>query len=90
LNLVGVAVAGFIDYGGAWYEGQDRRFGGPVGAGLRLGSALSTIPRTGRLDFGYRFGPEVSGDRFVVAFGAGFVFPRREIPVISYSARPPP
>jgi outer membrane protein assembly factor BamA len=90
LNLVGVAVAGFIDYGGAWYEGQDRRFGGTVGAGLRLGSALSTIPRTGRLDFGYRFGPEVSGDRFVVAFGAGFVFPRREIPVISYSARPPP
>ena len=90
LNLVGVAVAGFFDYGGAWYEGQDRRFGGTVGAGLRLGSALSTIPRTGRLDFGYRFGSDVTGDRWVVAVGAGFVFPRREIPTISYSARPPP
>jgi hypothetical protein len=90
LNLVGVAVAGFFDFGGAWYEGEEQRYGGNIGAGLRLGSALSTVPRTGRLDIGYRFGDGVTGDRWVLSFGTGFVFPRKEIPVISYSARPPP
>jgi hypothetical protein len=90
LDLVGVALAGFFEYGGAWYDGQPRRYGGNAGVGLRLGSALSTVPRTGRLDIGYRFGEDVTGDRWVISFGSGFVFPRRDIPVISYTAAPPP
>ncbi len=89
-NLIGVAFAAFFDYGGAWYTDQPSRFGGNVGLGLRLGSALSTVARTGRVDLGYRFGREVSGDRWVITFGMGFVFPRRTIPVIQYTAQPPP
>ena len=75
LNLFSLGLAGFVDYGGAWYEGQDPRFGGNVGIGLRAGSALSTVARTGRLDLGYRFGDGVTGSRWVLTFGAGFVFP---------------
>jgi hypothetical protein len=90
LNLADVALAGFVDYGGAWYEDQDRRFGGNVGFGLRAGSALATVATTGRIDFGWRFGDD-PGEKseFVVSFGSGFVFPRRSAPAISYKARAP-
>ena len=91
LNLFGVGFAGFLDYGGAWYNGEQRsRFGGNVGVGLRVGSALGTVPITGRTDLGYRFGDDVTGSRWVLSIGTGFVFPRRTIPVISYKAQPPP
>jgi hypothetical protein len=89
-NLIGVAFAAFFDYGGAWYTDQPSRFGGNAGLGLRMGSALGTVARTGRVDLGYRFGRDVTGDRWVISFGAGFIFPRRTIPVIQYSAQPPP
>ncbi len=75
LELVSLGFAAFIDYGGAWYPGQDERFGGNIGIGLRQGGSLSTAARTGRLDLGYRFGEGVTGDRWVLTFGAGFVFP---------------
>ncbi len=86
LNLVGVGVAGFVDYGGAWYEDQAARFGGNIGVGLRTGSALGTLPRTGRLDVAYRFGEDLIGDRWVVSFGSGIVFPRRS-PAVAPGAR---
>jgi len=90
LNLADVAIAAFADYGGAWYEDQDRRFGGNIGLGLRSGSALATVATTGRLDFGWRFGDDLGdGSEFVVSFGSGFVFPRRTAPAISYKASPP-
>lgn len=88
-NLVGVGLAGFVDYGGAWYEEQDPRFGGDVGLGLRIGSALSAIPRTSKIDIGYRFGDGVEGSRWGVSFGAAFVFPWRQFPVTCYHAVPP-
>jgi hypothetical protein len=88
-NLVGVGFAAFLDYGGAWHEGQDARFGGDVGVGLRIGSALSAIPRTSKIDVGYRFGDGVSGSDWAVSFGAAFVFPWREIPVTCYKAVSP-
>jgi hypothetical protein len=103
LNLVGIGFAGFLDYGGAWYTesdgaslAQDPRFGGNVGIGLRLGSTLSTIPNTGRLDVGYRFGDGVEGSPWAISFGAGFVFPKRvnlrtdRQPVVSASGTPSP
>ncbi|MGD8868977.1 MAG: hypothetical protein PVI01_15215 [Gemmatimonadales bacterium] len=90
LNLVGIGVAAFFDYGGAWYEDQSARYGGNIGIGLRMGSALSTVPTTGRVDLGYLMGPGVSGDRWVLTFGSGFTFPRRATPVVSYKALPPP
>jgi hypothetical protein len=88
-NLVGIGFAGFVDYGGAWYPEQGARFGGDVGVGLRMGGALSAIARTSRIDVGYRFGDGVTGSRWAVSFGAGFVFPWREIPVTCYKAVPP-
>ena len=90
LNLFGIGVAGFVDYGGAWYSDQDRRFGGNIGIGLRQGSALSTSANLGRIDLGYKIGNEVTGSRWVFAAGAGFVFPRRDPPTVSYVASPPP
>lgn len=75
-DLVSIGLAAFLDYGGAWYPDQDERFGGNVGIGLRMGGALSTAARTGRVDFGCRFGDGSDiGDRCVLTLGAGFVFP---------------
>jgi hypothetical protein len=90
LNLVGIGFGAFFDYGGAWYDDQSSRTGGSVGGGLRLGSALSTVAMTGRMDIVYKIGDNVTGDRWVFAFGSGFAFPRRTIPVINYRAQPPP
>jgi hypothetical protein len=90
LNLFGIGVAGFVDYGGAWYTDQDYRAGGNVGIGLRQGSALATTATMGRIDLGYKIGQDVTGSRWVFAAGAGFIFPRREPPTINYAARPPP
>jgi len=90
LNLVGIGFGAFFDYGGAWYDDQSSRTGGSVGGGLRLGSALSTVAMTGRIDIVYKIGESVTGDRWVFAFGSGFAFPRRTIPVINYRAQPPP
>ena len=73
-NLLGVGLAAFAEYGGAWYPGQPKRFGGDAGLGLRMGSAVGALPRTGRIDLGYRFGDGVTGDRLVLSLGAGFVF----------------
>jgi hypothetical protein len=89
-DLVGVGIAGFFDYGGAWYKGQESRYGGNVGIGLRMGSALSTVAKTSRVDVGYRFGEGVSGSRWVLTFGTGFTFPMRTAPAVSYTASPPP
>lgn len=74
LDLFGLGVAGFLDYGGAWYPEQDPRSGGNVGLGLRTGSARASGAQTGRIDFGYRFGPEVTGSRWVFSLGTGFNF----------------
>jgi len=90
LNLVGIGFGAFFDYGGAWYDDQSSRTGGSVGGGLRLGSALSTVAMTGRIDVVYKIGDNVTGNRWVFAFGSGFAFPRRTIPVINYRAQPPP
>jgi hypothetical protein len=73
-KLLGVGLAAFVEYGGAWYHGQPKRFGGDVGLGLRLGSALSALTRTRRIDLGYRFGDGVTGGRLVLSLGGGFVF----------------
>jgi hypothetical protein len=77
LGLFGLGIAGFLDYGGAWYPDQESRWGGNVGIGLRTGSARGSGAGTGRIDFGYRFGPDVSGsggDRWALSLGTGFTF----------------
>lgn len=73
-DLFGLGVAGFFDYGGAWYADQSPRVGGDVGIGLRAGGTTSTGPNVGRLDLAYRFGDGWAGKRWVVSFGQAFEF----------------
>ena len=75
LNLFGLGFVGFVDYGGAWYEDQTPRWGGAAGVGIRTGSSRGSASNTGRIDFGYRFGRDVTGSRWVVSFGSGWAFP---------------
>jgi hypothetical protein len=74
LDLFGLGVAGFLDYGGAWYPDESPRVGGNVGLGLRMGGTTSTGPNVGRLDVAYRFGDGWSGSRWVVSLGQAFEF----------------
>lgn len=74
LGLLGVGIAAFLDYGGAWYPDQDARFGGDVGLGLRLGTTRSTGANVGRFDLAYQFGDGVDGSRWVFSFGRAFEF----------------
>lgn len=73
-HLFGLGVAGFLDYGGAWYADQSPRVGGNVGFGLRVGGTTSTGPNVGRLDLAYRFGDGWEGKRWVVSFGQSYEF----------------
>lgn len=73
-GLLGVGLAGFLDYGGAWYPSQPARAGGNIGVGIRLGTRRSSATNTGRIDFGYRFGDGWSGKRWVVSAGRALLF----------------
>ena len=73
-GLLGLGVAGFVDYGGAWFANQRARVGGDVGGGIRFGSTRATGPNIGRVDIAYRFGDGVGSSRWIVLFGRGFFF----------------
>ena len=75
LKLAGLGLAGFLDYGGAWYADQSPRWGGAVGIGIRTGWSRTSVADTGRIDIGYRFGTGVTGNRWVISFGGGWIFP---------------
>ena len=74
LGLLGLGLAAYVDYGGAWFADQPSRVGGNVGGGIRFGSTRSAGPNIGRLDLAYRFGDGTAGKRWVVSFGRGFPF----------------
>lgn len=74
LGVIGFGVAGFVDYGGAWYADEPSRLGGDVGFGLRIGSSRSSGTNVGRIDFAYRFGDGVGTKRWVVSLGRSFEF----------------
>lgn len=69
-----LGVAGFVDHGGAWYEGSPRRTGTNVGLGLRLSASRAADANPTRLDLAYRFknDQEKAGWVFVVASGLVF------------------
>ena len=74
-QLIGVGVAGFFDYGGAWFHGDPRRDGMDVGFGLRIGSArFPSINGAARIDAAYRFDDGVNKAGWVLVLGTGFVF----------------
>ncbi len=55
-GLVGVGVAPYLEYGGAWYGGQEpARLGGDAGVALRLGSPRSVRGDVAEFAVSYRY-----------------------------------
>ncbi|HXF95298.1 MAG TPA: hypothetical protein VNI61_04280 [Gemmatimonadales bacterium] len=73
-GLVGVGLAPFLDYGGAWYADQRPRLGGNVGLSLRLGPTRSVRAEAGEIAVGVRFGRGWGDGPWAVAVRKGFVF----------------
>lgn len=78
-NLLSLGYAAFVDLGGAWYREQQSRWGGNVGAGLRLGTGFTGGVGMLRLDLGYVVGDGVdesgeSGRGLVFGIGTAFVY----------------
>jgi hypothetical protein len=74
LGLMGLGVAGFVDHGGAWFEGSPRRVGWDAGLGLRLGSSRASANEALRFDLAHRFANDVEDAGWVLTVGKGFVF----------------
>jgi hypothetical protein len=76
-DLVGIGVAAFGDYGGAWYAGSPRRSGTDFGVGVRVGSSrFPSANGAARLDLAYRLSNDREPAGWVIALGSGFVFDR--------------
>jgi hypothetical protein len=73
-GLVGLGVAGFVDYGGAWYSGSPRRTGWDAGVGLRVGASRSSDTPALRFDLARRFATDVEPAGWVLTVGKGFAF----------------
>ncbi|HJX86919.1 MAG TPA: BamA/TamA family outer membrane protein, partial [Gemmatimonadales bacterium] len=74
LGQAGIGLAGFVDYGGAWYAGSRRRTGWDTGLGIRLGATRSSDVGAVRLDLAHRFANDVDDAGWVITVGKGFVF----------------
>lgn len=77
-GLMGVGVAPFLDYGGAWYDAdgfgyrrEAARLGGAVGVSLRIGPTKAARGDVAEFAVGYRFGEGFSGSRWGVAIRKG-------------------
>lgn len=73
-GLVGLGVAPFFDWGGAWYADQAARLGGDAGLALRLGPTRSIRGGVTEFAVGYRFGEGFRGSRWAVAVRNGLEF----------------
>ena len=73
-GLVGVGIAPFFDYGGAWYADEPARLGGDVGLALRMGPTRSVHGDVAEFAVGYRFGQAWTGSRWAIAVRNGVVF----------------
>ncbi len=74
LKLTAIGLAGWADYGGAWYHGGSRRAGGSVGAGLRFGPTRATDIRSSRVDVACRNREDDGRLRCLLVIGQGFAF----------------
>lgn len=63
-GLLGVGLAPFLDYGGAWDAIEAPRLGGDVGVALRLGPTRAVRGDVAEIAVGYRFGQGFSGSRW--------------------------
>lgn len=76
-DLIGLGVAAFADYGGAWFEDQDARLGGNVGLSFFFGSPLSSLAQVNHISGGYRFGGGIGASgasRWAFTAGSGIIF----------------
>ncbi|HSR15597.1 MAG TPA: hypothetical protein VLL51_07585, partial [Gemmatimonadales bacterium] len=74
LKTLDLGIATFVDYGGAWYQGSERRTGWNTGVGLRIGPSRATDQLMTRIDLVFRPpGPNEPGDVLIV-IGRGLVF----------------
>ena len=73
-DLVGVGVAPFVDWGGAWYADERPRQGGDAGLALRLGPTRSVRGDVAEIAVGARFGQGFSGSRWAIAIRKGVEF----------------
>jgi hypothetical protein len=74
LKLTAIGLAGFADYGGAWYHGKRRRTGWDAGIGLRFGPTRATDIQSSRVDLAYRGKSDVQPGGWVLVVGKGFAF----------------
>ena len=75
LKLTAIGLAGWADYGGAWYGGTPRRAKGSIGAGLRFGPTRATDTRSSRVDVACRNREDDGQFRCLLVIGQGFAFP---------------
>lgn len=73
-KVVGIGVAGFVDYGGAWYDGAPRRSGWDAGIGLRLGASRAAGVEAIRIDLTRRFATDIEGAGWLLVVGKGLTF----------------
>jgi hypothetical protein len=69
-----LGVAGFVDHGGAWYEGDPRRTGTNLGLGLRLSASRAADANPTRLDLTYRLKNDRQKAGWVFVVASGLVF----------------
>jgi hypothetical protein len=74
LKLTAIGVAGWADYGGAWYAGSARRAKASVGGGLRFGPTRATDIRSSRVDVACRNREDDGRFRCILVIGQGFAF----------------
>lgn len=74
LGLFGVALAGLVDHGGAWFEGDPVRQGWDAGFGLRMGINRNPEPTAFRIDLVHRFETDRLSSGWVLSVGQGFPF----------------
>jgi hypothetical protein len=73
-GLVGIGIAAFADYGGAWYDGSPSRTGTDAGLGLRIGPSRATSLAVVRLDVAHRFTTDRQAAGWVLVIGKGLPF----------------
>ena len=73
-RMLGIGLATFADFGGAWFAGDPRRTGTSVGVGLRLDFTRSSDPSVVRLDLVRRSRTNTDPGGWAVVVGKGFAF----------------
>lgn len=79
VGLVSLGLAGFADWGGAWYDGAGTgtRTGWDTGLGLRVGASRASDPRALRFDLAYRSASGGIEAGWVLSVGTGLTFQSR-------------